>query len=426
MSVETIPFKDIYCAGDIVSVVTPTYEPSRFPDIMHQWGAHPSIDSDLENLNLVLVMTETNTYTRTTTNRACTDVTTLTLDVIDSDLELTWTDTTVCPGTELEIAELLGEDNFSWTSTTGPLNGSTDTNTATFEANQNGQVEVSATIQDCPATAIATINLIDIPDLELSWLDSIVCSGTQLEITELIGEDNFNWTSTTGPLNNPTDTNTVTFIANQDGQVQVSADFQGCQTDTTFAEITIFDPEITIVADPAGEVSVGTDVEFTAIISDPTTNEQFEWIYNNSVIPNETADSVFITIIEEGENNFIIVSFIDDMGCLGIDTLTVSGFLPIYLEPNAFTPDGDRLNDNFNITFVDQQNNQGLFPSEVIRFSVWNRWGNLVYNNQTPELGWDGTHDGEPSPSDVYIYYIEIKKPNGDVQSFKGDVTLIR
>lgn len=349
MSVESIPFKDIYCAGDIVSIVTPTYEPSSFPDIMHQWGPAPSIDSDLENLNLVLIMDQTTTYTRTTVNRACSDVTSITLEVVDPELLLTWTDTTICAGDQIEIMELLGEDNFSWVPTEQVATGG-DTNNPTLAPNQDVTYTVTATISDCPATAMA--------------------------------------------------------------MVTVAAS-----------------PIVTIDADPAGDVPIGTEVTFTANVTNLTPGDQYVWTYNG-LVQTITTQTITIQMLEEGMANEVTVTVINESGCETLTTTNVNGTIPDYRTPNAFTPDGDGLNDYFNITYIGQQLGQGLGPIEVIKFSVWNRWGNVVYNNETPDVGWDGNYEGSPAPSDVYIYSIQVKLPNGEIRTIKSedgsDVTLIR
>ena len=349
MSVESIPFKDIYCAGDIVSIVTPTYEPSSFPDIMHQWNPASSIDSDLENLNLVLIMDETTTYTRTTTNRACTDVTSITLEVVDPELLLTWTDTTICAGDQIEIMELLGEDNFNWIPTQQVASGG-DTNNPTLAPSSDVTYTVTATISDCPASATA--------------------------------------------------------------MVTVAAT-----------------PIVNIDADPAGDVAIGTEVTFTANVANPTPGDQYIWTYNGTV-QTTTTQTIVIQMLEEGLNNNISVSVVNESGCENVANLDVNGTIPDYRTPNAFTPDGDGLNDYFNITYIGQIAGQGLGPIEVIQFSIWNRWGNLVYDNDTPDTGWDGTYDGEPAPSDVYIYSIQVRLPNGEIRNIKSDegsdVTLIR
>ncbi|HQU60982.1 MAG TPA: gliding motility-associated C-terminal domain-containing protein, partial [Saprospiraceae bacterium] len=60
-------------------------------------------------------------------------------------------------------------------------------------------------------------------------------------------------------------------------------------------------------------------------------------------------------------------------------------------------------------------------------FRVYNRWGQLVYDNETPDTGWDGTFDGKPQPSDVYFYIIGYRLLNGfEPKPLKGDVTLLR
>jgi len=63
---------------------------------------------------------------------------------------------------------------------------------------------------------------------------------------------------------------------------------------------------------------------------------------------------------------------------------------------------------------------------EITRFTVFNRWGEIVYNNENPGVGWDGTHGGEQAPADVYVYIIDVKTPDGVIHPFRGDLTLIR
>lgn len=88
--------------------------------------------------------------------------------------------------------------------------------------------------------------------------------------------------------------------------------------------------------------------------------------------------------------------------------------------PNAFRPGGtEEINNFFNIQTV------GLYE-EVVAFKVWNRFGDLVYNNETPSTGWNGQADGKLAPSDVYLYYISVRKFTGEIEEFSGDVTLIR
>ena len=90
--------------------------------------------------------------------------------------------------------------------------------------------------------------------------------------------------------------------------------------------------------------------------------------------------------------------------------------------PNAFTPDGDDENDFFNLVAKN--------PSDVDRvniFRIYNRFGNVVYDNGNPTEGWDGMHNGKPAPSDVYLYRIDATLSRGGCPlEIEGEVTLIR
>ena len=345
LSLEPIPFKEIYCAGDIVSIVTPTYQPAHFPVIMHQWNPATSIDSDLENLNLVLIMDETTTYTRITSNRGCIDTMLITLEVVDPVLALTWTDTTICAGDLVIAEELNGEDNFMWSPEV--LSGG-DTNMPTLSPSQTTTYTVSATISDCPAETNLTVNVVDAP-------------------------------------------------------------------------------VVTIAADPATDIVQGQDIEFTAnVLSGGSANDVFSWTYNNGTPA--TGNPIHFIMIESDNN--IAVTVTNESGCEGNAELYIPATIPTYRTPNAFTPDGDGVNDFFNLTYLNQVGNN-LGPIQIERFAVWNRWGNLVYDNDTPATGWDGTYKGNPAPSDVYVYLIQIKLPNGSIQTIKSengksDITLIR
>lgn len=89
--------------------------------------------------------------------------------------------------------------------------------------------------------------------------------------------------------------------------------------------------------------------------------------------------------------------------------------------PNAFTPNNDGLNDSFK--------GKGFFDGfQNYKMSVWNRWGEKVYETNDPYIGWNGQkdNDGSNSPVGVYVYTIQYTGPRGQVKEQKGHVTLIR
>jgi gliding motility-associated-like protein len=91
--------------------------------------------------------------------------------------------------------------------------------------------------------------------------------------------------------------------------------------------------------------------------------------------------------------------------------------MPDYI-PNAFSPNGDGLNDVFRPA--------GITYQKLSVFKVFNRYGNEVYSGTDPAQGWDGTYKGKPCEPGTYYYLIALVYPDGRTQSYKGDLTLIR
>ncbi|XZF12713.1 gliding motility-associated C-terminal domain-containing protein [Chitinophagaceae bacterium MMS25-I14] len=110
---------------------------------------------------------------------------------------------------------------------------------------------------------------------------------------------------------------------------------------------------------------------------------------------------------------------IDTNQCRNTDTIkvTVRTDVPVSV-PNAFTPNGDGRNDFFSI--------KNLSIQRVIEFRVFNRWGQEVFDGNDNKAGWDGTYKGAAQETGVYNYIIRIASPDGKVDVYKGDVTLIR
>jgi gliding motility-associated-like protein len=108
-------------------------------------------------------------------------------------------------------------------------------------------------------------------------------------------------------------------------------------------------------------------------------------------------------------------------GCMDTAEIAITIINPMaVIIPSAFTPNGDGLNDIFRLANLSYQ--------KLVEFSVFNRWGQLVYHstNGDAKAGWDGTFNGAPADMGVYNYFIIVSNPDGTNQIYKGDVTLIR
>ena len=110
----------------------------------------------------------------------------------------------------------------------------------------------------------------------------------------------------------------------------------------------------------------------------------------------------------------------NSLGCADSITRTVVITSPILLYiPEAFTPNGDGIND----TFLPQGEGVGEYS-----LSIYDRWGNLVFLSDDIEKGWDGiVNDGtEIAQIDAYVYVVEAQDLNKKTYTYRGSIKLIR
>jgi gliding motility-associated-like protein len=100
--------------------------------------------------------------------------------------------------------------------------------------------------------------------------------------------------------------------------------------------------------------------------------------------------------IEVQEPGFYWV-MVSDTFCTARDTVEVIEIPAIFI-PNAFTPNGDGLNDVFGPVSDDLLS---------VRFWVFNRWGEQVFESSSHNCAWDGIFKGNPAPCEVYSWVLE-------------------
>lgn len=117
----------------------------------------------------------------------------------------------------------------------------------------------------------------------------------------------------------------------------------------------------------------------------------------------------------------ITLTATDSAGCVDSVKNRVSVEVPYFFYiPNAFSPDGDGLNEHF------APQGQGVDP-ENYTMQIFDRSGMLIFTTRNPYDYWDGrTKYGQMCPEGVYIYRIILRNLNGDDKEYTGSVTLIR
>jgi gliding motility-associated-like protein len=90
---------------------------------------------------------------------------------------------------------------------------------------------------------------------------------------------------------------------------------------------------------------------------------------------------------------------------------------PRFYVPNAFVPKG------VNTIFLPLN---VFVNTEDYLFTVYNRWGMMIFQTTDTKVGWDGTFQGDEAPQGVYVYSISYKNSQNKMIEKHGTVTLMR
>lgn len=144
-------------------------------------------------------------------------------------------------------------------------------------------------------------------------------------------------------------------------------------------------------------------------------NGSFSWF------PSQGLDDATIqkpTAVLNNDQRYI-VTVTSPEGCVATDTVNIIVFKgsAIYV-PNAFTPNNDGRNDLFKPKYV------GIKTLEY--FTVFDRWGNMIFKTSDLSIGWDGTYKGRPAINGTYVWMLNaVDFINKKIQK-KGTVTIIK
>ncbi len=146
---------------------------------------------------------------------------------------------------------------------------------------------------------------------------------------------------------------------------------------------------------------------------------RYKWLFGDNdtlftIRPDTTVRHLFNA---SGTYNTCLVAYnaagCSDTTCLPI-SVTINSLLDV---PNAFSPNGDGKNDKVYV--------RG-YGIDRMTWTIYNRWGAVVYKSTDPYEGWDGRFNGKLQPQDVYHYTLVIEFSSKERMTKKGDITLLR
>ena len=235
-----------------------------------------------------------------------------------------------------------------------------------------------------------------------------LCEGNTINLSAS-GNGTFDWQPSTGLSNN----HIANPVASPHDSIQykvILTNSFGCK-DSALVDINVFrNPRVSVGPDKT--IIKGDTVILNGNIKGTAIN--YSWSPNTFINNNK----ILTPKVFPQQNTQYTLTAISTVGC-GIASAgtMIKVFNDIYI-PTAFTPNGDGKNDFFKIIGADGY--------KLIKFQVYNRWGQVAYDAKDLNVGWDGTYKKLPQPVNTYVYYVELQTTSGKKIIKTGQVILIR
>ena len=242
----------------------------------------------------------------------------------------------------------------------------------------------------CASADTLHLTIAQKPNLGPDKYDTI-CFGASVNLETYFPATNFsdNWTFHQTPINS------IQHVTESGSYQLIRLVTSGC-SDTANINLVVL-PLLVANAGPDGIAAINYPYQLIG-----SGAGQYSW-YPNSVLNNSNIANPIATI---QSNTTFVLTITNDTGCIDTDTVYIKAIEgpQVYL-PNAFTPNGDRLNDKIKPICV------GI--SRFDYFRIFNRYGNLLFETNKMGEGWDGYYKGKRQSSGNYIATVKVKDVRG-------------
>lgn len=358
-----------------------------------------------------LVQAQTGTvYLVATSASNCSDTDEIMITAVPYPIAYAGNDTAICLETELELkGNVTGTSavTHSWHSVYN-IPDPTLLNIKVKPAFPTLFFLVAVDSAGCSDSASIMVSLIQKPAFSVSPLTDTICMGELTELTAT-GGGSYNWSADNFSAS------TSKISVNPQSNTSYSVIIMGpeCGYSDTF--------QVPVVVQSQPEVSVSASNNISC--SSPSTTltasgaAEYNWLPTSGLNTGHGNNIV----AKPKETTEYTVTGIAATGCRDTAKVTVNvthdGESDI-LIPNAFSPDGNGLNDCFKV--------KANFDYESYYIQIRNRWGDIVYTSNNIMDCWDGTHKSKDSENRTYYYFVEIKTAKCGSLFRKGDVTIVR
>lgn len=339
---------------------------------------------------------------------------------------------TVCPGYDAsQTVEAIGGFqgyNYSWTANGTSFNSIEDI----INMSPNEETEYCVTVTDgcetTPQSICTKVIMREVPEPIFTTDTTEGCVPSTIEFTNLT---TYNLTETQtdsvtwlvdGTMYNDNDfSHLFENPGNYDVQLEVYTQY-GCHNEIIATEyISIHEiPEATFYVLSNPTTIFNTEVNM--INNTQGDNNTYQWYFTGGLPATSNATAPTILYPEGIAADYPVLLYVtNEFNCVDstTDIVHVISDVIIY-APNAFTPDGDQVNNDWRV-YID-----GINTMEF-HLILFNRWGEIVWESFDPEGTWDGTYGGQIATDGTYVWRIVTKDASTDKKyEFRGTVSILR
>ncbi len=290
------------------------------------------------------------------------------------------------------------------------INGGTAQSSNVFNNLTTGTYVVRVMSMACD-TAIKTITVGFNNNLVLNLSnDTAVCIGAPAQLRASGNAATYSWS----PATNLSASNIANPIATVNSNITytVTATLNTC---TTTKQIqTLIQATPLVNAGPDFTIVDGDAIQLQGSGFSNVTN--IAWTPISSIT---AGANTFVPTVKPIATTTYTVTVKDANSCTSTDNAVVTVIPYCVKVLEGFTPNGDGINDRWQVT-------TNAACTKQIIVNVYNRYGSLVYDNQNYNNTWDGTYKGKAIPDGTYYYKLTYRLINGQTVLQQGNVTIIR
>lgn len=400
----------VICFGDFIDLIAS----ANLPGGSYLWSTNEVTDTI--NVNPA---SSTN-YSVTYTLNNCTSPSATAQVTVNPIPVVTLTSEIICqtdPVTLSATPDLPG-GTYSW----GP-NGVAGGASQTFTPQQDTTLTVIYTLNNCPSLpATGTVTVHPLPGVTFSANPVEGCAPLAVSLSaDDLNNATYSWSTSNG-LSASGINPTIVFPTGGTFDVSLAATtVNGCyDTYTESAFIYVENIPVAAFESPIGVFTQEAQYVMFSNLSTGATNYvwdfgdgQYSYDYEPSHVFQSTMNGYTVTL-----------TALTDLQCADATSISIGyQYNELLYIPNSFTPDGDQNNQVFCPVFF-----SGYDPQNY-EFTVYNRWGEVVFESHNALIGWDGTYgpDALAAPSGIYTYRIMFKNPDLDERKIlTGHINLLR